>query len=47
MTEEKMYSISSSSGHQKGGGGRVKWEKGVYVMAMAMAITLRNKEIIL
>jgi hypothetical protein len=24
----------------------VKWEKGVYVMAMAMAITLRNKEIL-
>jgi hypothetical protein len=47
MTEERMYAITSSHGHQKRGGGRVKWEKGVYVMAMAVAITLGNKEIIL
>ncbi len=45
MTEERMYAITSS--HQKGGGEGVKWEKGVYVMAMAITLVtaLRNKEV--
>jgi hypothetical protein len=47
MTEERMYAITSSQGHQKGGGEGVKWEKGVYVMAMAitLVIALWNKEV--
>ena len=41
-----MYAITSSCGHQKRGGGRVKWEKGVYVMVMVIVLVtaLWNKE---
>ena len=45
MTEERMYAITSSRGHQKGGG-RGEMEKGVYGMAMAIVLVtaLRSKE---